>query len=57
MQNTDFNKIESPWRALKQLIKDEDIPAIREFTDALSRDEMLHTLFKLSQTHQKLLFS
>ena len=57
MQNNDLNNIESPWRVLKQLIKDQDQQAIREFIDTLSRDEMLHTIFKLSQSKQKQLIS
>ncbi len=46
-----------PWHALKQLIKDQDIEAIKEFTGSLSRDELLYSLFKLSQSNQKLLIS
>ena len=51
-QNIRIN--ETPWNTLKQLIKDENIQAVKDFTDSLSRDELLHALFILSQSEQKL---
>jgi magnesium transporter len=55
-KHNSFNQ-ESPWHNLKQFIKDKNIKAIEEFINTLSKDEMLHTLFKLSQSDQKLLIS
>ena len=48
---------EDPWNTLKYLIKHGNIAAIEEFTNSLSRDEMVHTLFILSQSDQELLIS
>ena len=57
MQQQYLLKDESPSHTLKLLIKDQDINAIEEFTNLLSRDEMVHSLFSLSQSDQKLLIS
>lgn len=57
MEDNKLIQNDTPWLTLKQLIKDENIEAIEEFTNSVSRDEMLHTLFILSQSDQKLLIS
>jgi magnesium transporter len=57
MEQNNLSQKDTPWHILKQLIKDGNVDAIEEFTNSVSRDEMLHTLFILSQSEQKLLIS
>jgi magnesium transporter len=57
MENNYLVNEEKPWYVLKTLIDDNDFESLKEFTDSLPRDEMIHALFKLSQSDQELLIS
>ena len=56
MNNIQEN-IEKPWHVLEQLIEDNNFDSLKEYTNLLSQDEMIHALFKLSQKDQELLIS
>jgi magnesium transporter len=48
---------EKPWDILKKFLNDKEFDLLTEYTDSLPRDEMIHALFKLSQSDQELLIS
>ena len=51
-KNMTDNIDEKPWLELSRLIAEQDAEALDSFTDSLSSDEMIHTLFQLTPPEQ-----
>jgi magnesium transporter len=50
-------KDEKPWDILKKLLNQKEFELLTGYTYSLPRDEMIHALFKLSQSDQELLIT
>jgi len=49
------SRIEKSWETLSRFILSEDFEAVEAFTDSLTNNEMVHTLFRLSPIEQQVL--
>lgn len=57
MTNSKHSKKMKPWQVLKQIVDSNSFDSLDDFTGSLSRDELIHALFKLSQSDQEMLIS